>query len=593
MPLRLRITLIAIAASAVSLVAMSIAIWPGLRNRTIAQTRDALTAEARLVSQVVAEPLARGVGPEQLDPIVDQAGKELSLRVTIIGRDGRVLADSSLSGAALLAAENHAGRPEVSEALAAGSASQVRHSATVDRDLLYAAVAIRHRGETVGVARVARAMAAVEEQARDLRRGVTVALLLALALALVLSNVLSTAWVRSLKEMMKTARRLAGGDLTARANVRSDDEMGELAGIINQFAVQQQRRLEEIARDRARTDAILGAMAEGVLAVDTRGVVIMASEAFRRDFALSEPVGRHYLEVVRQREIADLLEAVLDGGEPRRTEVEVWPLRRVFAITVVPFPETDGRATGAVATFHDLTERRRLDQIRRDFVANASHELRTPLTSIRGFVEALEDGAMSETATAERFLGKIRTHADRMTALMDDLLELSRLESGHRPPRFETVDIAELVEDIVGSFAASASQKKQKLKADADDAPAIVTDTDRLRRVLECLVENAIKYTPAGGEVRLTVRATDAGLTLDVRDNGPGIPAEHLPRIFERFYRVDKARSRELGGTGLGLSIAKHLAEGMGAALSVTSEVGAGSCFTVAVPARPAVTQPV
>jgi two-component system phosphate regulon sensor histidine kinase PhoR len=333
-------------------------------------------------------------------------------------------------------------------------------------------------------------------------------------------------------------------------------------------------------------------MAEGVLAVDARGMVIMASEAFRRDFAVDAAVGRHYLEVVRQREIADLLEAVLDNGDPRRAEVEVWPLRRVFAITVVPFPETEGRATGAVATFHDLTERRRIDQIRRDFVANASHELRTPLTSIRGFVEALEDGAIGDPATATRFLGKIRTHADRMTALMDDLLELSRLEAGSRPPRFESVDVAELVEDIVGSFAASAAQKKQKLKAEARDDTHVVTDPDRLRRVLECLVENAVKYTPTSGEVRLTVRTHDNGLTIDVQDNGPGIPAEHLPRIFERFYRVDKARSRELGGTGLGLSIAKHLAEGMGAALSVASEVGRGSCFSVAVPARPAVGQP-
>jgi two-component system phosphate regulon sensor histidine kinase PhoR len=592
MPLRVRITLIAIAASVAAIVAMYLAVWPGLRDRTIEQTRATLVADARLVSHVVADALARGDDSDVLDPMVDETAKDLTSRVTIIALDGRVLADSSLSGAALKAVENHGQRPEVLEALRAGSGSAVRHSATVERDLLYAAVPVRHDGRTVGVARVARPMQEVEAQAAELRRGVTVALLLALTVALVLSSALSASWLSSLYAMMQTARRLATGDLSARVAVERDDEIGELGGILNQTADEHQRRLDEIARERGRTDAILGAMAEGVLAVDARGIVIMASEAFRRDFATEAAVGRHYMEVVRQREIADLLEAVLDHGQPEHDEVEVWPLRRVFAITVVPFPEAEGKATGAVATFHDLTERRRIDQIRRDFVANASHELRTPLTSIRGFVEALEDGAKNDPATADRFLGKIRVHADRMTALMDDLLELSRLESGHRPARFETVDLADLVDDIVSSFAASAAQKRQKLRAVPSEGMSIVTDPDRLRRVLECLVENAVKYTPAGGEVRLTVRDTDVGIAIDVQDDGPGIPAEHLPRIFERFYRVDKARSRELGGTGLGLSIAKHLAEGMGASLSAASEAGRGSCFTVSLPTRAAAGPP-
>jgi two-component system, OmpR family, phosphate regulon sensor histidine kinase PhoR len=231
-----------------------------------------------------------------------------------------------------------------------------------------------------------------------------------------------------------------------------------------------------------------------------------------------------------------------------------------------------------------VTERRRIDQIRRDFVANASHELRTPLTSIRGFVEALEDGAVENPATAQRFLGKIRTHADRMAVLMDDLLELSRLESGGRPPQWDDLAVAELLEDVETSFAPSAARKPIHLLV-PDPGPLVLrTDSDRLRRIVECLVDNAIKYTPAGGEVRIEARPVDGGgVEIDVRDNGPGIPPEHLPRLFERFYRVDKARSRELGGTGLGLAIAKHLAEGMGARLSVTSEVGLGSCFTVAL----------
>jgi two-component system phosphate regulon sensor histidine kinase PhoR len=592
MRLQTRIGLTALVASAVALVAVWIAVWPSLRDRTIEQTRAMLLAEARLVGTMVEDGLARGDGPEVLDPLIDAAARDARVRVTIVALDGRVLADTSVSGPALLALENHRERPEVREALASGSGSDVRHSATVDNDLLYAAIVVSHEGRPVGVARVARAMDVVEAQALDLRWGVGVALILALTIALALSTALSAPWVRSLHDITAMARRFAGGDLDARVAVRRDDEIGELGRMLNQAADEQQHRIGEIARDRARTDAILKAMAEGVLAVDGRGIVLMASEAFRRDFGIEEAAGRHYLEVVRQREVADLLEAVLGSGEPRVAEVEVWPLRRVFAITVVPFPETEGKARGAVATFHDLTDRRRVDQIRRDFVANASHELRTPLTSIRGFVEALEDGAMQEGPTAQRFLGKIRTHADRMTALMDDLLELSRLESGARAPRYEDVAISELIEDVSASFGPAALRKKQTLQADAPGALAVVTDPDRLRRVVECLVDNATKYTPAGGTVRVAARpGSGGGVQIDVEDNGPGIPAEHLPRIFERFYRVDKARSRELGGTGLGLSIAKHLAEGMGASLSVASEVGRGSRFTVTVPSRPLAAQ--
>jgi two-component system phosphate regulon sensor histidine kinase PhoR len=583
--LQAQIALSVMLASFVALVAALVFVWPGMRERTIAQTEETLFAEARLVSRVVADPLANGAGPAILDPMVDEAALDAHSRVTVIAPDGRVLGDSWLSGDALLAMENHRHRPEIEAAFSVGTGTSVRHSGTVGRDYVYVAIALRPHGTTIGVVRVARELDAVKAQTASLVGGFAIALVLAFTLALGLAAVFSHSWAAALQEMMQAARRIAAGDLEARATVYRRDEIGELGKILNQAADELQRRIDEVARGRARTEAILAAMEEGVLAVGQRGNVLMASEAFCRDFgARTDVVGRHYLEVVRQREVGDLLESVLRTGEAEHAEVEVRPHHRVYAITVVPFPE-EGSASGAVATFHEVTERRRIDQIRRDFVANASHELRTPLTSIRGFVEALEDGAMEAPATAQRFLGKIRTHADRMAVLMDDLLELSRLESGGRPPQWEAVRVAELLEDVETSFTATASRKPIRLVVpDAGDL-VVRTDNDRLRRIVECLVDNAIKYTPAGGEVRIEGRTTDGGgAEIDVRDNGPGIPAEHLPRLFERFYRVDKARSRELGGTGLGLSIAKHLAEGMGAKLSVTSEVGLGSCFTVALP---------
>jgi two-component system phosphate regulon sensor histidine kinase PhoR len=326
-------------------------------------------------------------------------------------------------------------------------------------------------------------------------------------------------------------------------------------------------------------------MEDGVLAVDHRGVVLLANHALRKGLELGGSVGHHYVEVIRQREVGEVVQDVLRTGERHAVEVELRHLRRVFALTAVPFPGAEGTPHGAVLTFHDVTERRRLERVRRDFIANASHELRTPLTSIRGFVEALEDGALAEPRTGERFLGKIRTHADRMAALVEDLLELSRLESGERPPQWEEVPPVEIVADVVASFSGMAERKSIGLVGRDGSAPAVVTDAERLRRILENLVDNAIKYTPSGGRVEVATRPEhDGGSVVEVSDDGPGIAPEHLPRIFERFYRVDKARSRELGGTGLGLAIVKHLAEGMGARVAVESAVGRGTRFSIVLP---------
>ncbi|HVR71678.1 MAG TPA: ATP-binding protein, partial [Vicinamibacteria bacterium] len=541
-----------------------------------------------LMARVVEPALLAGAGAEQIDPVVDAAAREVRARVTIVAPDGRVLADSAVSGPALAALENHLARPEVQQALAAGRGVSRRRSSTVGEEMLYAAVPVRSGGAVLGVSRVALSLRGVDGQAGEFQRALLLALGVAFALTAVVASLSASSLAGPLREVMDAARQFAGGDLAARSRVNRTDELGELATILNRSADQLQARITEIGRDRARTEAILSAMEDGVLAVDHRGVVVLANGALRRQLALPDPLGRHYMEVLRQRPVAQALEQVLRGGGRVRLEVEMRHPRRDYALAGVPFPGAEDAPHGAVLTFHDVTERRRVDHVRRDFVANASHELRTPLTSIKGFVEALEDGAVADPPTAQRFLGKIRTHADRMAALVGDLLELSRLESGERPPRWERVVPAALVEDVVGSFADTARRKDTALVQAGDGAPEVVSDPERLRGILENLVENAIKYTPGGGKVEVSSGgAPDGSAVFTVSDNGPGIAAEHLPRIFERFYRVDKARSRDLGGTGLGLAIVKHLAEGMRASVSVESEPGRGTRFTVAVPARP------
>ena len=586
--LRGRMVTTAVVASAVALAALLLLAAPALQRRALRQTAETLFAEAQLMARVVEDALARGTGTEALDPLIDEASRDVGARVTVIARDGRVLADSAVSGAQLAALENHAGRPEVQEALAGGTGKSQRHSATVGADLLYVAVLVRHGGQVVGVARLSRSLGSVAEQGRGLWRAAALALLLALVATGLVSVLLSAPLARSLEEMMEAARQYAGGDLATRIRVRRADELGELARIINLSADQLQGRMTELARDRARTEAILSAMDDGVLAVDHRGKVVLANPMLIRSLELRDAIGRHYLEVIRQSEVGTLIEDVLRTGARREAEVEVLQLRRVFDIAAVPFPDAEGAPHGAVLTFNDATERRRLERMRRDFVVNASHELRTPLTSIRGFVEALEDGAVAEPETAQRFLGKIRTHADRMAALVDDLLDLSRLEGG-RAPEWKETRPSEVAEGVVASFAAPATRKDISLRHVDQGAPPAVTDPERLRRILENLVDNAVKYTPERGRVEGTTSpGPDGSARIEVADDGPGIAPEHQDRVFERFYRVDKARSRELGGTGLGLSIVKHLAEGIGASVTVESEPGKGSRFIVSLPGKPA-----
>ena len=591
--LRERIAVGAVVSSAAALVVVLLLVEPALRLRSLEHTRDTLLAEARLMARVVERPLAEGAPSAEIDRVVDEAAREVRARVTIIAPDGRVLADSSLSGPELAAVENHAHRPEVMAALRGEAGSAVRHSATVDVELLYAAVPIRHEGRVLGVSRVAYPLYGIEEQAQEVARSVVLALAVAFAVAVALAVLLSAPLAGRLREMMESARRFAAGDLAARTRLARRDEIGELARILDRSADQLQARLNELAGERARTETILSAIESGLLAVDHRGTVILANESLRRTLDLPDAVGRHYVEVIRHPDVGRALEAVLRTGRTQAGEVRIHHLRRVYALHAGPFPGQEGMPHGAVLTFQDVTERRRVDEVRRDFVANASHELRTPLTSIRGFVEALEDGALENAATSRRFLEKIRTHADRMAALVSDLLELSRLESGERPPHWERVAADEVVDEVVGGLSALAAAKQIEVVTDVA-VPAVETDRDRLRGVLENLVENALKYTPVGGRVTVSARPEGDVAVFEVADDGPGIAAEHLPRIFERFYRVDKARSRELGGTGLGLSIVKHLVESLGGAVSVSSEPGRVSRFVVRLPlsrrevARPA-----
>ncbi len=584
---RRRLALAGVITSAVALVVVLFVQGRAVNLDTRAETQERLRAEARILAAALSAPWGtEGPGP-WIDELVDRAGRSTETRLAVMTLDGVVVGDTTASGDALLALENHAGRPEVRDALSLGEGTDERFSSTSRERQMYVAVHVRHQGRLLGVSRASLSLARVGLRTYELRRSLVIAMLAVLLLASGLAWWLSRPLSGPMSRLLEGAQALARGDLAKRIHEDRDDEFGQIARVLNQAAFGIQEQFAAATREQARFSAVLSAMEDGLLAVDHRGIVLLANEALLRSHTLSGTTGTHYLEVFRQAEIGALIDQVLKSGQRRTAEIDVVGTARSFVLVGVPFPASPGEAHGAVITFNDVSERRRVDRIRRDFVANASHELRTPLTSIRGFVEALEDGGLEEADTAKRFLSRIRANADRMASLVDDLLELSRLESGAQPASLEPLDCGAVAADVVTSFAKIAGRKSITLDTVNAQAPRVLGDSDRLRRILEHLVDNALKYTPDGGRVCVRVGPEGEGALVRVEDTGPGIAGEHLPRLFERFYRVDTARSRELGGTGLGLSIVKHLAESMGASVRVASIPGSGSTFEVRLPARP------
>jgi two-component system phosphate regulon sensor histidine kinase PhoR len=558
-----------------------------LNADTRAETRERLRAEARILAEAVSLPWSEKGPGSWVDDLVDRAGHSTRTRLTVISLDGAVVGDTTASGEALRAINNHGGRPEVRDALSLGEGTDERLSNTAHERQMYVAVHIRHEGRLLGVARASLSLVRIETRASELQRSLGLALLSVLILASALSWWLSRPLAEPMSRLLEGARALARGDLEKRIREDPDNEFGQLARVLNQAALGIQEQFAATTREQARFSAVLKAMEDGLLAVDHQGIVLIANDALARSHSLAGAPGTHYLEVFRQAEVGILIDQVLTSGERRAAEIDLAGSGRSFVLVGVPFPASPGVAHGAVITFHDVSERRRVDRIRRDFVANASHELRTPLTSIRGFVEALEDGGLDEPQTATRFLSRIRANADRMTSLVDDLLELSRLESGAKPAALAALDCGAVVSEVIASFLKVAARKSITLDSVVLGTTRVLSDGDRLRRILEHLVDNSIKYTPDGGRVVVRLAQDGEDALIKVEDTGPGISPEHLPRLFERFYRVDAARSRELGGTGLGLSIVKHLAESMGASVKVASVPGQGSTFEVRLPGDP------
>lgn len=569
----------------VSLVS-GVLIEQGLRDREIALVERSLGERLALVDKLVAAPRFADAAPAELDSIADRAARAADARVTFITGDGRVVGDSDVPFERLGAIENHADRPEVRAAIRGGVGQDARHSDTVGRRLFYLAAT---RGDDGDVIRLSVDLSHLENAVHEVRIELIAATVLGLIGAIVLSFVLSWWTLRPLREMRQAVASIAEGDLEIRLPLRMSDELGEIYDAINRMADRMRQQLDDTTAEKERLHAVLDAMAEGVLVVDAEGELILVNNRLRELFdAWNEIRGRSALEIIRNADFAQLLADAAGTDEPVSCEIQIGgPTPRDLRVQAVRFPSGDQDRTGTVAVFHDLTEIRHLEQIRQDFVANASHELRTPLAAVRGFAETLLHGAELSREDQQSYLGIIERHALRLGHIVDDLLVLSRAESGAASLSFAEVDVAAMATSLVADTKRRPAASRLTIELIVEGHAVAWADRQATEQVLSNLLDNAIKYTEPGGRIEVGVGMDDGRVRARVADTGLGIPEEDLTRIFERFYRVDKARSRELGGTGLGLSIVKHLVQRMGGEISVESEFGEGSTFTFTLPTEP------
>ncbi len=505
------------------------------------------------------------------------------VRVTVITADGKVLADSQSDTSTM---ENHAGRPEIRDALAKGEGQSSRHSVTINRDLLYYAVRLPVAGGAPVILRFALPAQAVDEELGDFRRRLWLSSLVMLLVTGAVSLLISRSFSDRVDRLTKFSLRVAEGDFRPIEADRSGDGMEALAVSLNETAARLDRTIQTLTEERNLSSAILGSMVEGVAVVNASERLVFANPGFAEILGLDVPPqsGRALVEVVRQTELIEAVRQVLKG-EPRvEAEIVTGTLRqRFFAATVASVHAAD--ASGAIIVLHDITELRKLERVRRDFVANVSHELRTPLTAIQGFSETLLAGAIDDPQNRVRFLEIILEHAKRLARLTDDLLMLSKMDADRLNLEISRLSVSQFVESCIETTQRPAAEKDLRISVNLGDRlPDIAADRRRLAEILQNLLDNAIQYTPPGGQIMVSASADADEVTFTVSDTGIGIPQADQPRIFERFYRVDVARSREVGGTGLGLAIAKHLVEVHGGRIWVDSEVGQGSQFHFTVP---------
>lgn len=584
---RNRLTLIMIFMVAISVSAAGIFMAKTFKDNHIEALEDNMIREMRIIS---AKMDWKSGNLEDLYAFYNREAKEMkgftNARVTFIRSDGIVLGDSDTEPEQM---DNHLDRAEVKEALESGTGRSIRESETIGQNMIYVAIpASIIPNEKPYIIRLAMSLHEVDESINKLIAVLIMGLLVLFLIVALISYRIALSLTKPLEQITKVAKRIKNMDYGARVKVTKQDEIGELGHAINAMADSLNEQMTRIRENEGQLESVLNNMINGIVMIDQTGRILLMNRRAEEvlGFSAREIVGRHFAEAKQQYELAQMIQEGLDTREHLREEITFYfPEERLLELNVVPIHREVDVFTGVLLVLQDVSAIRRLERMRSEFVANVSHELKTPIAAVKGFAETLLGGVVKDEETARSFLQIIFDESDRLNRLIGDILELSKIESRRVPLIFSPIELDSFVSKTVTLLESEAARKNIKLHMQIEPGLYMEADEDRLRQIMMNLLANGINYTPEGGRVSIKVHARgEEYIHFQISDSGIGIPKKDLPRIFERFYRVDKARSRSSGGTGLGLSIVKHLVELHKGTISVESTVGVGTTFNIELP---------
>ena len=569
----------------ISLLAVSLFASSAFRQFFLERTAADLKSRAHLLEKQI-EYFISPLDEMSVDSICKAVGEQLFTRITVILPSGKVVGDSEEAPESM---DNHADRFEIAEALRGNFGTSTRYSSTLRQDMMYVAIPLEKNNEVIAVLRTSIPITSIYDELRSIQIQIVFGGLLIALFAAGVSLFISKRISKPIEEMKKGAEQFARGDLAYRMPAPDTEEMRGLAEALNQMAAQLNDRIKTAIKQRNELEAVLSSMEEGVIAVDLDEIIISINQSAASMFKSrsSDLEQRSIQEVIRNSELQKIIKKAISSGEHSEGDVVLYQDKEIILnVQTTSLLDEGENFIGILAVLNDVTQLRHLENMRKEFVSNVSHEIKTPLTAIKGFVETLSQGAMENPDEAKRFLNIIEKHANRLVALIEDLMHLSVIEQKDKSKRIKLKrgNIRSVIKTAIQVCQAKAESKKIKVNLICHENISTKIDTQLLEQAVVNLLDNAIKYSEEGGLVQIEVITTDTEVCISFKDYGIGIPKEHFPRLFERFYRVDKARSRKLGGTGLGLAIVKHIIQTHGGYVTVESNPGEGSNFVIHLP---------